>query len=283
MDSLEGTTAPNDKLDSTIDSIGEIIGSLASQFLDHPGFMWAASGFEVLHADWPAYPIGHGLANALATLAEFPSGTRFSPIDSIDQCTLFVTGISQGEEFDRKRYHIALWNDDIVELAERGFINDVWVADREFEFVFLEYRDDHIALSSKGEHAILVYELAFDVHPQIMDRIRDFLLSEHYDTAVREATILIEMKMREATGSSRYGQALIEECFGEHGKLLHSGIPNSTRLEIRSAFRRLFRYVRNDFAHSLKSLTLVTATRLLRRCSRLLVLLETLKKARSGF
>jgi len=35
------------------------IRSIAVKLSDHPGFMWAAGSFEVLHADWPAYP--HGL------------------------------------------------------------------------------------------------------------------------------------------------------------------------------------------------------------------------------
>jgi hypothetical protein len=50
----------------------------------HRGFMWTKGGFEVLHANWSAYPPGRGLEQALATLADFPPGTIFYGVDTID-------------------------------------------------------------------------------------------------------------------------------------------------------------------------------------------------------
>ena len=47
--------------ESVSSSLEDLIPSLAEHFATHPGFMWQAVGFEGLHADWPAYPLGHGV------------------------------------------------------------------------------------------------------------------------------------------------------------------------------------------------------------------------------
>jgi hypothetical protein len=64
--------------------------NIGNRFLDHPGFMWSDGGFKVLHADWPLYSIGRGVAPTSAELGDLPPGSEFFPIDDIDGCTLFV-------------------------------------------------------------------------------------------------------------------------------------------------------------------------------------------------
>src|SRR2546422_3952053 len=76
--------------DLSVVSLEETISLLGQSFASHPGFMWTDAGFEILHADWPAYPRGHGIRTTLSALAEYPGNTRFFPIDNIDQCTLFA-------------------------------------------------------------------------------------------------------------------------------------------------------------------------------------------------
>lgn len=259
------------------ESLLQFIDSMASHFLDHPGFMWTGDGFEVLHADWPAYPIGHGIRNALSRFADFPLDTQFSAIDNIDQCTLFIVkGIRHGGEYDKRNYHIALWDEDIRKLAQNNFISGVTIVEDE-----LEYHEDHISLIDKGVKATLFYELAYDIHPEIVALVEEFILMGRYDTAIREADLLLEMRLREATGTKDFGQKLVDKCFGEDGLLLPASLPNSSRLEMRAIFRRFFNYVRNDFAHNFSSISLVTTVRLLRRCSRLLELVAKLKKEMS--
>ena len=99
---------------------------------DHPGFMEYDGGtIEVLHADWPVYPAGHGWNLALKSLAVFPSNVRFLQIDDIDQCLLFVaagTGSClepKGDLTDPRWFHVAVWRDDLQELNERGLISGV--------------------------------------------------------------------------------------------------------------------------------------------------------------
>lgn len=268
---------PNNMQKSSEDSISRFLESLASHFLDHPGFMWSGGGFEVLHANWPAYPTGHGIESALSVLADFPSNTEFFAIDNIDQCTLFVAGkMTEGNELDKNLFHVALWDEDLCEIAQKGFLVAASVIDNKVEF-----HDGYLSLSAIGHQAILINELAYDVHPQIMALVEDFLYQDRYDTAIREAAVLLESRLREFSKSTEYGQKLIDKSFGASSTLLPKDFPNSSRLEIRAAFRRFFKYVRNDFAHNFSSVSLVTTCRLLRRCSELLELLNKVKKLKS--
>ena len=99
-------------------------------FVEHPGFLEYANGlFEVLDANWPEYPLGHGWEPALRSLAIFPPNIRFRQIDAIDQCFLFVaTGIGprlepQGNLYNANWFHVAVWHEDLIELHERGLVS----------------------------------------------------------------------------------------------------------------------------------------------------------------
>src|SRR5437773_765680 len=95
---------------------------------DHPGFMEYEDGsIEVLHADWPVYPAGHGWKVSLQSFAMFPQAICFRQIDDIDQCLLLVAVGSgpclapQGTLFDEKWFHVAVWRDDLKAMCEQQF------------------------------------------------------------------------------------------------------------------------------------------------------------------
>ena len=97
-----------------------------------PGFLeYGGLAIEVLHADWPAYPGGHGWRLALRSLLVFPSIVRFLVLGDIDQCLLFVSVGSgsclepTGDLRDLKWFHVAVCRDDLRELPERGLISGV--------------------------------------------------------------------------------------------------------------------------------------------------------------
>jgi hypothetical protein len=112
---------------------------LLDRILKNPPTCHAAHAFslhacnlqEVLHADWPVYPGGHGWIVALKSLAVFPPNVRFLQISDIDQCLLLVAVGSgsclepKGDLFDPKWFHVAVWRDDLRELHERGLISGV--------------------------------------------------------------------------------------------------------------------------------------------------------------
>lgn len=231
--------------------------------------------FSVIHANWPSYPTGNGVICAVSTLAEFPHGTKFFPIDFIDQCTLFVAEqIPKKDEYNSSAYHLCLNDDDIREMIRKGFVfgpnltpNDPTEPDGNQPFI--EYPPDrYIRLSEKGRHAADVFELTYDLEPDILNAVRDDLIDARYTDAVRRASILLEGRLRAASGTEFYGQKLVDECFGNTGCLLPQAKCTLVyALEIRAMYRRFFKYIRNEVAHGEPFFDLTEACRLLRRCS----------------
>jgi hypothetical protein len=274
---------------SYFDGIIEALGSTLTRlplFQDQGG-----SSFEVIHAKWPSYPTGNGVICAVSTLAEFPHGTKFFPIDFIDQCTLLVAEqIPKESEYNSSAYHLCLYDDDIREMIRKGFVfgpnlipNDPTEPDGKRPFV--EYpRNCQIRLSEKGRHAADVFELTCDLGPDILEAVRDDLIDARYTDAVRRASVLLESRLRTASGTELYGQALVDKCFGSTGCLLPQAKCTLVyALEVRAMYRRFFKYIRNEVAHGEPFFHLTEACRLLRRCSVLVDVTDRLaheKKAR---
>lgn len=90
------------------------------------GYLYRGSYVVAIHANWPAYPPpDKGLA--LYDLGQFPEETGFLRIDEIDQCTLFraTSGEIHNDPYDDRDFHVAIWNEDLLELADAGLISGV--------------------------------------------------------------------------------------------------------------------------------------------------------------
>jgi hypothetical protein len=139
-------------------------------------------------------------------------------------------------------------------------------------------------LSEKGRHAADVFELTCDLGPDILEAVRDDLIDARYTDAVRRASVLLESRLRTASGTELYGQTLVDKCFGNNGCLLPQAKCNLVyALEVRAMYRRFFKYIRNEVAHGEPFFHLTEACRLLRRCSVLMNVTDRLaheKKAR---
>ena len=105
--------------------------------------------------------------------------------------------------------------------------------------------------------------------PAIRERIKPLLDLPYHDTAVREASVVLESRLRVINKSSSYGQKLVEEyydylCARNHGR--------STAFfkVLRGELRTVFKFVRNDFAHALHDITDSQCRALLDRISRAL-------------
>jgi hypothetical protein len=90
------------------------------------GYQYRGAYVVAIHANWPAYP-PPGPTLALYDLGQFPEGTAFSPIDEIDQCTLFVADLGKpyADPYDERAFHVAIWNEDLLEMADEGLISGV--------------------------------------------------------------------------------------------------------------------------------------------------------------
>ncbi len=264
----------------------------------HPGFMSYGHGsIEVLHADWPAYPSGHGWQLALRSLAGFPSTVRFRQIDDIDQCILFVA-VGRGscleprdDLYDAKLFHVAIWREDLLSLHERRLISgcsllteheaalayyhrmkDVLFETAEglrrnelpypeaHDFddespMILHLAEEGLGLTPKAEQALGSLALPVEaLNPAIRKRAVPLLSIPLLDTAVREASVILESCLRDATASMLFGQDLVEQYY----KLLctrNEGRATAATKMLRAELRTLFKFVRNDFAHALREIT----------------------------
>ena len=106
--------------------------------LDHPGFLgFTSRGVIAIHAEWPIYPVDHGLGSALRGLASYPLGTRFRLIDDIDRCALLVAEdflVLNTNVTDSRNWHVAAWHEDLLEAADAGYVTGVErLTEREYD------------------------------------------------------------------------------------------------------------------------------------------------------
>jgi hypothetical protein len=296
-----------------------------SSMFDHPGFIQYDNGnIEVLHADWPVYPAGHGWRVALQSLAVFPAKVRFQRLDDIDQCYLFVavgTGPCLepvGDLYEGRWFHVAVWHADLLELHERGLVSGLSFQ-TEYEAALAYYEkhkdlfveidgqlrpldlprpeiDDYdeerptvpqisadgIAVTGASADAlVMIARPLSEIGAAIRQRAEPLVSISFYDTAVREAGIILESRLREVTGSTNFGQGLVDEYY----KLLcarYQGNPRAIFKILRSELRTIFKFVRNDFAHALHDITKDQCHVLLDRISTALERINEIELAEHG-
>lgn len=263
-------------LSNALSEIEELVDTVAQQFVSHPGFMWASGGFEILHADWPAYPRGHGVSVSIRAMTEFPLGTGFFPIDNIDQCTLFVVGVRpETDQYGPHHIHVALWDEDLQTCQDSGYIDGV-----RFNGNNIEFPKNCVELTRKGVERATIDMLVEHDLEAFDQNVADHLYEGHYDSAVREASICVELSLRKASGLTDHGHRLVEKCFGEGGILVPNRLPNASRQTLRGMFKAYFKFVRNDYAHDLPPVNMLTACKLVRRSAELIRVVQTATEAR---
>ena len=235
-------------------------------------------GYKLFPKEWPTYPLGGPhVSIAVETLAFYPRNTPFFPIDHQEQSTLFLVGKKKSNNcFDRNLFHAAVWDTDLIECSKMNFVEGVIVGDNN-ELIFLL---GSIRLTEKGHKSALVNALTSEISPLISEKTEELLILGLYDTAVRDACVFLECKLREFTQceANDTGLKLIDRLFDSRSELRPPNVTNTSYLAHRNSWRRFFAYIRNDFAHNLREIDLLTATQLLRRCSALLGVLHDLER-----
>ncbi len=192
---------------------------------------------------------------------------------------------------DPRWFHAAVWRDDLRELHERGLISGIsQITAYEAALRYYERnRDLHVEIDGSlralnlprpqledydqdepGVEQISAQGIAVtsvsadilvslarplnDLEHEIQRRAESLLSIPLYDTAIREAGIILEMRLREITESASFGQGLIEEYY----KLLFSrygGKPGAIFKVLRGELRTIFKFIRNDFAHAVRDIS----------------------------
>lgn len=290
------------------DKLGLFVKRFVRSFQNHPGYLGLTSqGVIAIHADWPVYPTEHGWEVALEALGNFPEGTVFKKLDDIDHCYLLFVGDPGKEKdpYDEKHFHVAIWREDLVELCRRGFVSGV-LTDREavaqlYERLkdlpfnkdrlpvpnLTEYEDDYnedaviseegIQITDDGIKALklLATRRLGTFQPELLSRVQPLLNLGMYDTSIREGSLLIEMRLKELSGTDLFGQNLIARFISD---LKRDGGYIDARLKIlRADLRAAFKYVRNEYAHNFKQITYEQCCFILDRISRILRVLAMVK------
>lgn len=295
---------------SSEDKLAVFVERFVTSFQDHPGYLGLTSqGVIAIHADWPVYPTEHGWEVALETLGNFSEGTLFEKLDDIDHCyLLLVSDLKKGKDpYDEENFHVAIWRDDLLKLCRKGFVSGV-MTEREAVARFYErvkdlpfnkgrlpvpnldeYEDDFtedamiseegIQITKEGVDAlkILATQRLNTFHRELLLRVQPLLSLGLYDTSVREGCLLIEMRLKELSGTNLFGQNLVERFISE---LRRDGTYIDARLKIlRIDLRTAFKFVRNEYAHNLKQISYEQCCSILDRISRILRVLEMVKNS----
>ncbi len=118
----------------------------------------------------------------------------------------------------------------------------------------LEYRDfiivsEKFTISEAGWRMIKELSQHVNLHPDIGQLVDSFVAINRFDTAVREASLLIETSIKLFHKVDFFGAKLIEHHINE--LIIHNDNFESAALKCyRNELRTLFKYIRNDFAHN---------------------------------
>lgn len=212
--------------------------------------------------EWPAFPWST-TRSAIETLAQFPIGTRFFPARSYEECILVTADRdASADPLNTKYFHAALWAPHLVDAAKRGWVKDV-VPDGESTY---HLPLGYFRLTDFARRSVSVWRLSEElaIWP-LFGHVQPFLINGHHDIAVREAAVILEESLRIAVGGDTklHGLRLVDHFFRQLGA---EGIdaPNT-----RTQFRTFFAFVRNDFAHRPREVTLTDAFLLIVDCCHL--------------
>ncbi len=217
-----------------------------------------------------------------------------------------------GDLYHSSHHHIALWHEDLRRLRDAGCIDgflpptaahfrESWIANAmgmpediraaaidhvqafDWEAFVKDYtnRDDlseavlapeGLTVTTKGWTDLWSFVESPTLNAYFESRLPPLLKIGYYDSAVREAAILLESKLRTRTGTKLFGQHLVDRYVADivrkYGQL------GAFQLHIRAELRTLFRFVRNEFAHNIVSLPPGRCHAMLRRISAIYEMLD---------
>lgn len=283
---------------------------------EHPGYFGITSkGVIAIHADWPTFPFEHGWEQALLAFGSLPRETSFFQIDDIDQCLLFVAGVTPPKQdpYDSRRFsHVAAWHEDVVELVDRAYIDGVDLVseysaaiDRWNRFkscsvelepgklVLLDLPARHFDedLYSMDKRVPVCSKSGLRVTNEGMAALRTLLIAEltNAPKAFREHVEPV-LAIEKTDSAVREGCVLLESTMREkirssqYGQdlvaefcnhLLEDGAIPAIVKPFRAELRNAFRYIRNDYMQNLRPIELDESKALLMRIARLYSIVTT--------
>lgn len=121
------------------------------------------------------------------------------------------------------------------------------------------YRDcviipDSISLTKKGISKLIDLSKGIEYGEEIKKLTQPLLRLKRFDTAIREASLLIETSIKKFHNEDLFGQKLIEFHIKDIVKN-NDGFYSAAIKCYRGELRTIFKFIRNDFAHNFKDIT----------------------------
>jgi hypothetical protein len=206
-----------------------------------------------------------------------------------------------------------MWRVDLDKLHDRGYVSGMSF-DTEYEHVLAwweghkdvlsdsdnrpitlprpdpkDYLDDRpniaviapegMSLTHQGLREIVQMSRSVDaMWPAVGDRVKPILAISYFDTAVREACIILETRIREILGTRDYGQDLVEKYVASVVFRFGARLDAFLRV-LRGEVRTVFKFIRNEYAHSLHEITEAQCLSFLTRISQILERIDEIEQA----
>jgi hypothetical protein len=113
------------------------------------------------------------------------------------------------------------------------------------------YIANSITLTSSGHRKIAELSHVIKLAEQVEELVNPLLKIDKYDTAIREASLLLESTMKKFHSSNKFGQQLVEFHIKDVVKQNDNFYSAAIKC-YRGELRTIFKYIRNDFAHNFR-------------------------------
>lgn len=209
-------------------------------------------------------------------------------IDNVDMAGVFATESS--EDKDGEDY-IIIETDVLESLIKNDYIEGVEIEYDDNRYPWIRTDEKGLRLTRNGvEYFILEKELTDNYDNLVLKVLQKEILSwddelktkcsylivsRKWDTAIREAMLVLESRLRKISGSSNYGVGLVNDCFKENGHLASRFTNSGERQGFRDLFAGVMGIIRNDFAHNFRTLNQDESLEILRFTNLLLQRLES--------
>ena len=135
--------------------------------------------------------------------------------------------------------------------------------------------NDNFILTKKGITEINKPIVDFEINPEILTRINPLLKIKYFDSAVRDASILLELKLKKINNNWKlYGQQLVDLHYENLCKKF--GTTDSYLKYYRCLLRCSVNFIRNEYAHDFPITSENRAKRLIKLYSKIYDLTDEL-------
>jgi hypothetical protein len=151
----------------------------------------------------------------------------------------------------------------------------------QIDFKDCAFIPNDIILTSLGIQVLSELSSAVNLSAEIYQLTGPLIKILRYDTAIREASLFIETSIKEFHGNNLYGQKLIDYHINKTVSLNDNFFSSAIKC-YRGELRTIFKFIRNDYAHNFKVISLDQCIMVLNRINDTYLEFQEVKKVYYG-